>query len=86
MWDEATVANALRLHEAGMNACEISRRTGLPRATVRDWLGGKVPARRRRPFVDVGEVPPDSYRSRWNIEISRREAVAALDEFVGPKR
>lgn len=29
---------------------------------------------------------PARRASRWNIEIARREAVAALDEFVGPKR
>jgi hypothetical protein len=27
----------------GLNACEISRRTGIPRTTVRDWLEGRLP-------------------------------------------
>jgi hypothetical protein len=31
----------LRLVEEGVNDCEISRRTGIPRPTVRDWRVGK---------------------------------------------
>ena len=30
-------AEALRLVEAGLNDCEISRRMGIPRPTIRDW-------------------------------------------------
>ncbi|MEX2644737.1 MAG: helix-turn-helix domain-containing protein [Gaiellaceae bacterium] len=63
MWDEAAVAEVLVLAQAGLNRCEISRRTGVPRTTVRDWLCGKVPSRerRRRPPLDVREVSPDPY-------------------------
>jgi len=31
----------LALLRAGLNDCEISRRTGIPRATVRDWRHGR---------------------------------------------
>lgn len=43
MHSQATVAEALRLRSAGLNNCEISRRVGAPRSTVRDWSSGKRP-------------------------------------------
>jgi hypothetical protein len=27
----------------GLNACEVARRTGIPRSTIRDWLAGSLP-------------------------------------------
>lgn len=33
------------LVEEGLNDCEISRRTRIPRGTIRDWRHGKVPRR-----------------------------------------
>jgi len=36
-----------------MNTCQISRATGIPRTTVRDWLAGRIPRRERsRPTRD----------------------------------
>jgi len=43
MHDRATVEAALELHEAGLNNCEIARRTGVSRPTVREWIGGRLP-------------------------------------------
>jgi hypothetical protein len=43
MHPEATVASVLKLREAGLNNCEISRRTGVSRPTIRDWVSGKLP-------------------------------------------
>ena len=40
------VNRSLELHEGGLSASEVARRVGLPRATVRDWIHGKVPRRR----------------------------------------
>jgi hypothetical protein len=38
------VARVLSLWNEGLtNQCEIARRTGIPRPTVRDWVMGKVP-------------------------------------------
>lgn len=37
------VLGAQRLAAQGLNATEISRRIGVPRPTVRDWLYGKTP-------------------------------------------
>ena len=42
------VALALALVAEGLNDCEIGRRTGIPRGTIRDWRHGKTPRRRRR--------------------------------------
>ncbi len=37
------VHRSLELHEGGHSASEVARRVGVPRATVRDWIHGKVP-------------------------------------------
>lgn len=42
------VAEVLALVEAGLNDCEIERRTGIPRRTVLDWRHGSVPRSDRR--------------------------------------
>lgn len=39
--EEIRVVQALAAR--GVNDCEISRRTGVPRTTVRDWRSGRVP-------------------------------------------
>ncbi|MGC1850922.1 MAG: helix-turn-helix domain-containing protein [Solirubrobacterales bacterium] len=43
MHSKATVIAALELHEAGLNNCDISRRTGVSRPTIRDWINGRLP-------------------------------------------
>jgi hypothetical protein len=43
MHPETTVASVLEFHKAGLNNCEISRRTGVSRPTIRDWVHGKLP-------------------------------------------
>jgi hypothetical protein len=43
MHDPEEVAAALRLGDAGLSATEISRRTGIARRTVSDWLHDRVP-------------------------------------------
>jgi hypothetical protein len=45
MRDESEVTTALALVAAGLNDCEVSRRTGIPRPTIRDWRSGRVPRR-----------------------------------------
>ena len=37
---------ARRLHELGLNNCEISRRLGIPRVTIRDWVDPRLQAAR----------------------------------------
>ena len=51
MHPEATVASVLELHQAGLNNCEISRRTGISRPTTRDWSKAVVPIRPAMPFT-----------------------------------
>jgi len=42
------IGAALDLSEAGFNDCEVSRRTGIPRSTVRAWRVGLVPVKQLR--------------------------------------
>jgi hypothetical protein len=37
------VATVLEIVRTGVNDCEISRRTGIPRGTIRDWRRGRTP-------------------------------------------
>lgn len=46
MHPQSTIEAALRCAARGANATEIGRELGIPRATVRDWLAGKVPHKR----------------------------------------
>lgn len=43
MHSRETVTETLRLAGEGLNNCEISQRTGVPRSTVREWHAGKLP-------------------------------------------
>ncbi len=47
------------LAEEGLNHCEIARRTGIPRSTVRQWLAGQTPdfQRTRNPHQSRGACP-----------------------------
>ena len=40
MWPEAEYQRALELIKKGINDCEIGRRLGIPRGTIRDWRVG----------------------------------------------
>jgi hypothetical protein len=48
MHSPAAVAAVLELREQGLGARRIASRTGLPLATVSDWLAGRVPKHSRR--------------------------------------
>jgi len=43
MHSRETVSEALRLAADGLNDCEIARRTGAARPTVREWRAGRLP-------------------------------------------
>jgi hypothetical protein len=58
------ISQALELSCRGLNCSEISRRTGIPRRTISDWVTGRAPKPRARPgFVasEVAERSPASY-------------------------
>jgi hypothetical protein len=57
-----TVAEALRLAEQGLNNCEISRRIGVSRPTVREWVAGRLPHSFEQKHLLYGR-PSDSERS-----------------------
>jgi hypothetical protein len=48
MRSQAEVDLVLELHAAGLNNSQISRRTGISRATFRPWLSGNTPGSGRR--------------------------------------
>jgi hypothetical protein len=50
------VAAALSLAAAGANNCEISRRLGVPRTTVRDWVRGRPPRRGPRRVAPLPDL------------------------------
>ena len=54
MHSRATVAEVLRLRATGLNYCEISRRLGVSRSTVREWSVGKLPRSSRQDPCDQG--------------------------------
>jgi hypothetical protein len=66
-------ARALALIEQGINDCEISRRTGIPRSTVRDW---------RRPTY-VPKAPLEACLRCWQPTRRIRFAPADYAELLG---
>jgi hypothetical protein len=60
--DRATVTEVLHLvREAGLNHCEVSRLTGVPRPTVRDWANGKLPhSFQQKPVLYGRPTGPDA--------------------------
>jgi hypothetical protein len=70
-------AEALALVEAGLNDCEISRRMGIPRSTVRDW---------RRPiYVPRNELPllPETCPRCWQPAKPMRFTSEDYAELLG---
>jgi len=60
------VRESLELARQGLSAAEVAVRVGVPRSTVRDWLGGRIPTRYQRggtgcvdcgAIHDLGELP-----------------------------
>jgi hypothetical protein len=67
MRTEAEVRRVQALARLGHNKCEIARRTGIPRSTIRTWLSGAIPGRNERGATarseapDVNALPPRAY-------------------------
>lgn len=73
------VALAVGLAEQGLNASEIARETGIPRATVRDWLAGKLPTRAR----DAGDSCPTCGDVAHDFRALPHEYVYLLGMYLG---
>jgi hypothetical protein len=84
MRPQSDVDRALSLVSRGHTPTEVARITLIPRETVRDWSYG----RSLRQFATACEaVGVHCTRSSQTvISVYSGEAVALLDEFVGPKR
>jgi hypothetical protein len=50
-----------RLAAVGLNHCQITRQTGIPRSTVREWLAPSRRARRPPRTVDLVRLPKKEY-------------------------
>jgi hypothetical protein len=62
MRSQNEVKRVQRLARQGLNQCEISRATAIPRSTVRNWLAGQVPDFQARPHGPaLDELPSDAY-------------------------
>ena len=59
MRSSTEVSRVLELAGIGLGASAIARRTGIPRATVRDWIAGRIPVSARPPGRPV--VPAAAY-------------------------
>jgi hypothetical protein len=53
------------LIEAGLNDCEIARRTGIPRGTIRGWRHGRLPRFARK---DAASSCPDCGHAQHDFE------------------
>jgi Homeodomain-like domain len=54
---EKEVAEVKALSHQGLNHCQIARRTGIPRTTIRDWLSGRLPRRHRGSVQQFARAP-----------------------------
>jgi hypothetical protein len=77
MRSEADLAAVRALLEQGLNDCEIARRTGIPRPTVRGWRTGSQRTVARRTVVDPDELPHASYSYLLGLYLGDGHIVAA---------
>jgi hypothetical protein len=68
------------LVEQGLNDCEIARRTGIPRGTIRDWRHGRLPRFARS---DVHEGCPRCHHAAHEFERFRSEYAYLLGLYLG---
>ncbi|HEY7150235.1 MAG TPA: helix-turn-helix domain-containing protein [Solirubrobacterales bacterium] len=68
-------AQALALVDAGLNDCEISRRLGIPRGTVRDW--------RRPTYVPARKTPLETCPRCWRAAKPMRFTPEDYAELLG---
>lgn len=85
MHSQSTVAQVLALHESGLGARRIAKRTDLPLATVRDWLAGRLPRHSRRfdPALPVDPACERCGHSRHHFAQLPPEYVYLLGLYLG---
>src|SRR5918992_5915405 len=69
---------ALALVASGLNDCEIARRLGVPRTTVRDWRRPRYVARTRAP-----ELCPRCWRPSRSIQFEPADYAELLGLYLG---
>lgn len=74
----AVRSEALALIATGLNDCEIARRLGIPRTTVRDWRRPRYVARTRAP-----ELCPRCWRPSRSIRFEPAEYAELLGLYLG---
>src|SRR6266545_376522 len=74
MHNRSTVAAVLALVAEGLNDCQISRHSGVPRSTIRDWRVGRVPSSKRRLW--------DICAGRWP-QLAERDYAHLLGLYLG---
>ena len=72
-------ARALELIAAGANDCEVSRRIGVPRRTVRDWRQPTYVPRRAGPM----EICPRCWRTAKRIRFTSGDYAELLGLYLG---
>ena len=70
-------AEALALVDEGLNDCEISRRTGIPRGTMREW---RRPTNKRK---TVTEVCPRCWRAAMRMWFTTDDYAELLAFYLG---
>jgi hypothetical protein len=74
-------AEALALVDAGLNDCEISRRLGIPRGTIRDWRRLTYVPRNGRPRLP--ESCPRCWRAAKPIRFTPDDYAELLGLYLG---
>ena len=74
-------AEALALVEAGVNDCEISRRLGIPRSTIRDWRRPTYVPRNGRPRLP--ETCPRCWQAAKRMRFTSDDYTELLALYLG---
>jgi hypothetical protein len=81
MHSPATRERAMELVRAGLNDCEISRRTGVPRTTIRDWRKPRPPKPSRRSIPRA--TCPRCWRPGREMSFSTDDYAELLGLYLG---
>lgn len=82
MRTRAEIDLALELFSQGLNDCEISRRTSIPRTTLRDWRRGGVPGNRQS-GQDSALCPSCGQRRHRFGELPKEKHAYLLGLYLG---